>query len=102
MGNEIRINGDYPGTVNSDTQGISFYADVDPGITFPREDASIRNRFALYPPAFRIFIHVSGKGGFKEIIKSLIALTPLPAQYRIGILSFPFNAFLIVLMRHQQ
>ena len=48
MGNEIRINGDYPGTVNSDTQGISFYADVDPGITFPREDASIGEKLESY------------------------------------------------------
>lgn len=48
MGNDIRINGDFPGTVNSDTQGISFYADVDPGITFPKEDASIDEKLDSY------------------------------------------------------
>ena len=48
MGNDIRINGDLPGTVNSDTQGISFYADVNPGITFPREDMSVGEKLESY------------------------------------------------------
>lgn len=48
MGNEIRINGDFPGTVNSDTQGISFYADVNPGITFPKEDVSVGEKLESY------------------------------------------------------
>lgn len=48
MGNDIRISGDFPGTVNSDTQGISFYADVNPGITFPREDMSAGEKLESY------------------------------------------------------